>query len=64
MGAFAGALVVPLLLSSSGVRAVTLMGFCCYAAGIVTTLLVREPNGRALEDISEDLDAPLEELVA
>jgi MFS family permease len=64
VGAFAGALVVPLLLSGYGVRAVTLMGFCCYAAGIATTMLVREPNGRALDDISEDLDATSEELAA
>jgi predicted MFS family arabinose efflux permease len=64
VGAFAGALIVPLLLSGYGVRAVTLMGFCCYAAGIATTMLVREPNGRALDDISEDLDATSEELAA
>jgi MFS family permease len=57
IGAFGGALVVPLLLSHSGLRAVTLMGFCCYAAGIATTMLVREPTGRALDDISRDLDA-------
>jgi MFS family permease len=56
IGAFGGALVVPLLLHSEGLRAVTLLGFCCYAAGIVTTLLVREPSGKALDDISSDLD--------
>jgi MFS family permease len=55
VGAFGGAVIVPLLLSHAGVRAVTLLGFCCYAAGIATTLLVREPNGRALDDISRDL---------
>ena len=57
IGAFAGALIVPLLLSSHGLRAVTFMGFCCYAAAIVTTMLVREPGGRALDDISQDLEA-------
>ena len=55
VGAFGGAVIVPLLLSHYGLRAVTLVGFCCYAAGIATTLLVREPNGRALDDISRDL---------
>jgi MFS family permease len=57
IGAFAGALVVPLLLSGAGLRAVTFLGFCCYAAGIATTLLVREPWGQALDDISQDLSA-------
>src|SRR6202000_1563587 len=33
VGAFGGAVVVPLLLSSYGVRGVTLMGLCCYAGG-------------------------------
>ena len=57
IGAFAGALVVPLLLSGAGLRAVTFLGFCCYAAGIATTLLVRESSGQALDDISQDLNA-------
>ena len=55
IGAFGGAVIVPLLLSHYGLRAVTLMGFCCYTAGIATTFLVREPNGRALDDLSHDL---------
>lgn len=55
VGAFLGALFVPLLLSGAGLRAVTLLGFCCYAAGIATTVLVREPVGLALEDVSDDL---------
>ena len=57
IGAFGGALVVPLLLSGAGLQAVTFLGFCCYAAGIATTLLVREPSGQALDDISQDLNA-------
>lgn len=55
VGAFLGALFVPLLLSGAGLRAVTLLGFCCYAAGIATTALVREPVGLALDDVSDDL---------
>ncbi|WP_459968826.1 MFS transporter [Mycobacterium sp. MUNTM1] len=55
VGAFLGALFVPLLLSGAGLRAVTLLGFCCYAAGIATTVLVREPGGLALDDVSDDL---------
>ncbi len=57
IGAFGGALIVPLLLSSHGLRAVTFMGFCCYTAAIATTMLIREPGGRALDDISRDLEA-------
>ncbi|ORA19847.1 MFS transporter [Mycobacterium arosiense] len=55
VGAFLGALFVPLLLSTAGLRAVTLLGFCCYAAGIATTAFVREPAGLALDDVSDDL---------
>lgn len=55
VGAFLGALFVPLLLSGAGLRAVTLLGFCCYAAGIATTVLVREPAGLALDDVSDGL---------
>ncbi|WP_156623999.1 hypothetical protein [Mycobacterium sp. 852002-40037_SCH5390672] len=46
---------MPLLLSGAGLRAVTLLGFCCYAAGIATTVLVREPVGLALDEVSDDL---------
>lgn len=56
VGAFLGALVVPLLLGGAGLRAVTLLGFCCYTAAIGATLLVREPGGRALDDVSADID--------
>ena len=56
VGAFGGALLVPLLLAGGGLRAVTLLAFCCYVAGIATTALIREPKGLALDDISEDLD--------
>lgn len=55
IGAFLGALFVPLLLSGAGLRAVTLLGFCCYTAAIATTFLVREPVGLALDDVSEEL---------
>ncbi|OBI35936.1 hypothetical protein A5709_17440 [Mycobacterium sp. E1386] len=55
VGAFGGALVVPLILASSGLRAVTLFAFGCYVAAIATTLLLPEPRGRALDEVSEDL---------
>lgn len=55
VGAFLGALFVPLLLGVAGLRAVTLLAFCCYAAGIATTALLREPAGVALDDVSDDL---------
>jgi MFS family permease len=55
VGAFAGALLVPLLLAAAGLRAVTLLAFGCYVAAIATTALLREPRGRALDDVSDDL---------
>lgn len=55
-GAFLGALVVPLLLGGAGLRAVTLLGFCCYTAAIGATFLIREPGGRTLDDVSADID--------
>ncbi|MGW7521888.1 MFS transporter [Streptomyces sp. NPDC054783] len=57
VGAFAGALVVPLVLADGGLRVVTLIASCCFTAGIATTFLVREPNGLALEDIGDSLVA-------
>jgi hypothetical protein len=36
---------------------VTLLAFCCYVAGIATAALIREPQGRALDEVSEDLSA-------
>ncbi|MEU6219335.1 MFS transporter [Streptomyces sp. NPDC047022] len=57
VGAFAGALIVPLVLSGGGLRTVTLIASCCFIAGIATTFLVREPGGLALDDVSEDLVA-------
>lgn len=57
VGAFAGALIVPLVLSGGGLRTVTLIASCCFIAGIATTYLVREPGGLALDDVSEDLVA-------
>ncbi|WP_374025009.1 MFS transporter [Mycobacterium sp. HNNTM2301] len=55
VGAFGGALVVPLVLASSGLRAVTLLAFGCYIAAIATTLLLPEPRGRALDEVSAGL---------
>lgn len=55
VGAFAGALLVPLLLTGAGLRAVMLLAFCCYGAAIAATMLLREPNGLALDDVSRDM---------
>jgi hypothetical protein len=55
VGAFAGALLVPLLLAAEGLRAVTLLAFGCYIAAIATTLLLPEPRGRALDDVNDSL---------
>lgn len=58
VGAFIGALVVPLVLASSGLRSVTLIAFACYVCAIAVTFLLKEPNGKALDDISVGLKAP------
>ncbi|WP_199829819.1 MFS transporter [Streptomyces sp. MMG1121] len=55
VGAFTGALIVPLILAGPGIRIVTLIAACCFLAGIATTFLVREPVGLTLDDIGQDL---------
>ncbi|MFI9273373.1 MFS transporter [Kitasatospora sp. NPDC052896] len=55
IGAFGGAVVVPLVLAGGGLRIVTLIASCCFLAGIGTTFLVREPHGLTLDDVSEAL---------
>ncbi len=55
VGAFAGALLVPLLLTGAGLRAVTLLAFGCYLAAMASTLLIREPLGLPLDDVSDAL---------
>jgi predicted MFS family arabinose efflux permease len=56
IGAFIGALMVPLVLATSGLRSVTLIAFFCFLAAIATTFLVREPNGLALDEITDHAD--------
>lgn len=66
IGAFLGALVVPLVLAGPGLHTVTLIAFGCFLAGIALTFLVREPNGLALDEVSEELtaaSAPVRETV-
>ena len=58
VGAFLGALIVPLLLAGPGVRAVMIVAFCCYIGAILATLLLKEPRGLALDDVSKDTLAP------
>jgi MFS family permease len=55
IGAFIGALVVPLVLAGPGLRMVTLIAFGCFLAAIALTYLIREPNGLTLDDISDQL---------
>ncbi|MEE6177266.1 MFS transporter [Mycobacterium sp. 050134] len=55
VGAFLGALIVPLLLTGAGLRSVMFVAFCCYAAAIAATLLLREPNGLPLDEVSQDI---------
>ena len=51
VGAFIGALTVPLILAGPGLRIVTLVSGCCFAAALATTFLVDEPNGRTLDEL-------------
>ncbi|MCC5481061.1 hypothetical protein [Streptomyces barringtoniae] len=55
VGAFAVALIVPLILAGPGLRIVTLIACCCFAVGIAITFLIREPIGLSLDDIGESL---------
>jgi len=55
IGAFIGALVVPLVLAGAGLRMVTLIAFGCFLAAIALTFLIHEPNGLTLDDISDQL---------
>ncbi|WP_042431347.1 MFS transporter [Streptacidiphilus anmyonensis] len=68
VGAFTGALVVPLILAGGGLRIVTLIAAVCFLAGTATTFLVREPGGRTLEDVGEALaltpSAPREDVLS
>jgi MFS transporter, PHS family, inorganic phosphate transporter len=60
MGAFVGAFVFPdLLASSGGVRAAEVVAAIVAAAGLVlTVILLPEPKGKSLEQLSEEALAP------
>lgn len=55
VGAFIGALVVPLILDSGGLRVVTAMVAGCALLAIAGTLLLREPSGVSLDEVSDGL---------
>lgn len=60
IGAFIGALIVPLLLAGPGLRAVTLLAMGCFIAGAALTAFVREPNGLSLDEASSEAASPLD----
>jgi len=61
VGAFIGALLVPLLLNGAGLRMVTLLAMGCFLAGGALTYFVREPNGLSLDEASGEAVLPVAE---
>lgn len=49
IGAFAGALISPIVLAGLGLRFTVLIAGICFLLGIATTLLLREPRDLALD---------------
>ena len=49
IGAFAGALISPIVLAGLGLRFTVLIAGVCFLLGIATTLLLREPRDLALD---------------
>jgi hypothetical protein len=43
------------VLSHFGLRPTTLIAGCCFALGILTTLLLREPKAEALDALGADV---------
>ncbi|WP_051341752.1 MFS transporter [Pseudonocardia spinosispora] len=54
IGAFAGALTTPVTLAGLGLRPTVLIAGGCFALGIATTLLLREPRDLALDAEDDD----------
>ncbi|OBA58066.1 hypothetical protein A5647_21995 [Mycobacterium sp. 1100029.7] len=54
VGAFLGALITPVALSDLGLRPTVLIAGACFVLGILTTQLVAEPRGAALDTIGID----------
>lgn len=65
VGAFAGAAVLPALVTSSGLPKMILIPAALSLAGALITLMLPEPSGATLEEISDDTltakpDAPVQ----
>jgi PHS family inorganic phosphate transporter-like MFS transporter len=61
VGAFLGALITPVALAHLGLRPTVLIAGGCFALGIVTTMLLAEPNGAkldALDTFGTDAEQP------
>ncbi|OIN79164.1 MFS transporter [Mycobacterium malmoense] len=52
LGAFVGAITFPPMLAAWGLHGTELVAAACCLAGVALSLLVREPRGRSLEDIT------------
>ena len=64
IGAFAGALISPIVLAGLGLRPTVLIAGVCFLLGIATTLLLREPRDLALDqDETSAEPAPEREVV-
>ncbi|MBO0767665.1 MAG: MFS transporter [Solirubrobacterales bacterium] len=55
VGAYLGALIFPSLLSSLGLGATELIAGGIYLLGALCTLVLREPSGKSLDDLSGEL---------
>lgn len=59
LGAFAGAYLFPVMLASSmGIRGAEIVAAVVAALGMLITLLLPEPKGKSLEQLSADARAP------
>ncbi len=58
LGAFVGVFLFPILKTSLGLRGTLLLTAGISVAGALLTLVLPEPSGRTLEEISGDADVP------
>jgi PHS family inorganic phosphate transporter-like MFS transporter len=59
MGAFAGAYLFPVMLTSWGIRGAEVVAGIVALAGMLLTFTLPEPRGRSLEDLSDEAITPL-----
>ena len=63
VGAYLGALEAPVLLAHIGLRHTELIAGLVYLSGILFTMLIPEPAGRSLDELTESAVAPVPDKV-